>query len=128
MNKCIFLGRTTRDMEIRYSGEMAIGKVTLAVDVGHGERKKASFFRLTAFGKTAESFAKYITKGRKVLVTCYAQQETWKDKDGGNREAVGFTIQEWEFADKAEQAAQPAPAATVPDGFDVAFDDDLPFN
>lgn len=32
MNKVVLMGRTTRDVEVRYSGETAVARMTLAVD------------------------------------------------------------------------------------------------
>ena len=68
MNKVIFCGRTTKDVEMRYSqGEnsMAIGRFSIAIDSGYGDKKKTNFFNCTIFGKQAEAFEKYVPKGTK---------------------------------------------------------------
>lgn len=45
-----FCGRTTKDIEMRYSnGEnsMAIGRFSIAIDSGYGDKKKTNFFNCT---------------------------------------------------------------------------------
>ena len=139
MNLCIFTGRTTKDIELRYiQDNMAVAKFSLAVDNGYGENKKTSFFDMTAFKGTAESMGKLISKGQKIMVQCEAQQNEWQDKDGNRRTSVNFIVRSWEFAEsKNAQNGNAAPttptAATstrtdgfmsIPDG----IDDELPFN
>ena len=99
MNNCVFIGRTTENVELRYTQDnLAIGNFILAVDDGYGEKKHTSFFRFTIFGKSAENMNKHATKGTKIAVECKARQDTWIDKNGNKRGTVGFVVNEWEFA------------------------------
>lgn len=134
MNMCVFTGRTTKDVELRMTQDnMAVANVALAVDDGYGDKKTTSFFNLTAFGKTAESMEKYVTKGTKILVTARAKQNKWQDKNGNNRYDIGFIVTTWEFAQAAGEATQAQPQAkpepdkdgflNVPDG----ITEELPF-
>lgn len=133
MNVCVFCGRTTKDVDLRYSNEMAIARTSLAVDDGFGDNKKTSFFNLTAFGKSAESMEKYVPKGTKIVVNCKAQQNNWKDKQGNNRTDIGFIVNSWEFAESknSEQKTEEKPKPTDKDGFMQIPDglsEELPFN
>ena len=136
MNKAFFIGRTTEDVELRYAAtdnQTAIGAFSIAVDDGYGENKHTSFFNCTIFGKRAEAFSKYVTKGTKVALATRPQQQTWKDKNGNNRSAVKFIVTDWEFAqNKADVANNPAEAnAPVSDEWmnvDDAIGEELPFN
>lgn len=134
MNIVAFTGRTTKDVEIRYtksSNPMAIGRFSLAVDDGFGDQKKTYFFNFTAFGKTAESLEKYVKKGTKIVATGKATQNQWTDKQGNKRSDVAFILQNWEFAESRTEQAAAAPQPQVdsegfmqiPDG----LDEDLPF-
>lgn len=115
MNICAFTGRTTADMELRYTGEqMAVSSFSLAVDDGYGEKQHTSFFSMTAFGKTAESLQKYVTKGTKIAVTARARQNTWTTKEGQKRSSVEFVVDGWEFAQSKGEGAQAAQAAKPP--------------
>ena len=63
MNKCIFVGRTTRDVELRYTqsaNPLAVGRTSIAVERGYGDKKKTSFFNISAFGETAETMGQFV--------------------------------------------------------------------
>lgn len=68
MNKFIISGNITKDISIQYSqAGKAYSKFTVAV-TRKFDREKSDFFNVTAFGKTAEHVANYLSKGSKVLV------------------------------------------------------------
>ena len=131
MNKVIFCGRTTKDIEMRYSqGEnsMAIGRFSIAIDSGYGDKKKTSFFNCTIFGKQAEAFEKYVTKGTKVLLECEANQNQYTDKNGNKVNSVDFIVKSFEFCESKSQNIQQKSASSdgfinIPDG----IESELPF-
>lgn len=136
MNKVIFCGRTTKDIEMRYSqGEnsMAIGRFSIAIDNGYGDKKKTNFFNCTIFGKQAEAFEKYVPKGTKVLLECEANQNQYTDKNGNKVNSVDFIVKSFEFCEsKSQSNSQPQAAQSndnswmsIPDNLD---DSSLPFN
>ena len=134
MNKVIFCGRTTKDIEMRYSqGEnsMAIGRFSIAIDSGYGDKKKTSFFNCTIFGKQAEAFERYVPKGTKVLLECEANQNQYTDKNGNKVNSVDFIVKSFEFCEsKSQSNSQPQPTQNVDMGF-MNIDTDmesLPFN
>ena len=65
--KVILAGRATDNAVKRESksGEVTFTSFDVAVNDG---KKQATFFPVTVFGKTGEAAAKYVTKGRQVLV------------------------------------------------------------
>lgn len=141
MNKVIFMGRITRDPEVRYSnranGQMAIANFSLAVDSGFGQNKKNNFFNMVAFGKVAETVEKYLKKGTKILAECEASQNQYTKQDGTKVNTVQFIMREFEFAESKnsnQQSAntqEPPVAMTDSDGFmDIPdnIDEELPFN
>ena len=139
MNKCYFTGRTTKDIELRYTQDnKAFGKFSLAVESGYGENKKTSFLNMTAFGKTAETLEKYATKGTKLILECQANQNKYTDKNGNQVTSVDFTVLNFEFAesknsnqDNSSSVPKPNPSAYVSnDGFmniPDGIDEELPF-
>lgn len=135
MNKVIFCGRTTKDIEMRYSqGEnsMAIGRFSIAIDSGYGDKKKTSFFNCTIFGKQAEAFEKYVPKGTKVLLECEANQNQYTDKNNNKVNSVDFIVKSFEFCEsKSQSNSQPQPAPSNNDGFmniPDGIEDGFPFN
>lgn len=71
MNKCIFMGRLTRDPEIRYTQSekpVAVINYTLAVDRRYKREGEpsADFINFVAYGAAAEFAEKYFKKRHKV--------------------------------------------------------------
>lgn len=101
MNKCIFVGRMTKEVELRYTANTntAIAKFSLAVDTGYGENKKTSFLNMTAWGKTAEALGNNATKGTKLIIESQAVQNSYTDKNGNKVNTVDFNVVNFEFAE-----------------------------
>jgi single-strand DNA-binding protein len=78
-------GRLTKDPELRYaqSGK-AVTALRLAVD-RVGVDNTTDFFDVIAFGNLAEISAKYLAKGRHVLVEGALRQQTWTDSQSAER-------------------------------------------
>ncbi len=123
MNRFQFLGRLTRDPEIRVmqNSNNKVINFTLAVNRrfadANGERK-TDFFNLIAFGKLAEFFGKYYKKGQQVLVEGRIQTRSYEDKDGLKKYATDFIVEQGYFADSRKDNDNE---------FDVEYTEDLPF-
>ena len=65
--KSIVVGNATAAAEYQKSKKGDVAYATFRLGVT-GRRGETTFFPITVFGKLAESIAKYITKGREVLV------------------------------------------------------------
>lgn len=103
MNKFQFMGRLTRDPEVRNTTTgTQVTAFSLAVNrrfAGQNGERQTDFFNLTAFGKTAEFCAKYFRKGAQVLVEGRIQNRTWEDQNGQKRYATDFIVEDTYFAD-----------------------------
>ena len=71
LNSCTFVGRLTRDSEIRYSqGNLAIVRFSLAINrrkqVNGQWQDVASFLDFSWMGSAAEKTSQYLTRGRQV--------------------------------------------------------------
>lgn len=105
MNKTIFMGRITKDPELRFVGSnnMACCNFTMAVDRSYrkeGEEKQSDFIPIVVFGKLAENFvAKYLTKGLRILVEGRLQTKSWDDADGKKRYGYDIIAEKVEIAD-----------------------------
>jgi single-strand DNA-binding protein len=102
MNKCLFLGRLTKDVELRYAGSdnTAFGNFTLAVERKFKKdgQPTADFLNFVAIGKTAEVMAKYCQKGSLIAVTSRVQTRTWDDTEGKKHYTTEFVVEEFSFA------------------------------
>lgn len=140
MNKFEFLGRLTKDPEVRYTSgnNTQVTTFTIAVNrrfVAQGGERQSDFFNLTAFGKTAEFCSKYFRKGQQVLVTGRIQNRTWEDQNGQKRYTMDFIVEDTYFADSKRDGAgsmdmpvPPMPASTDAGDF-ITIDEteELPF-
>ena len=96
INQVILMGRLTRDPEQRTttSGK-SVTSFSLAVDRA-GQDDQADFFDVTAWEKTGELVAQYLSKGRRCLVQGRLRQDSWDDKETGKKrsrvEVVAFDV------------------------------------
>src|ERR1700681_1763328 len=90
-NKVILVGNLTRDPELRYTPKgMAIAKFGLAINRTWkneaGETKEGvTFVDIDSFGKQAETIAKYMKKGRPLLIEGRLRLDQWDDKQTGQK-------------------------------------------
>ena len=130
MNKFQFLGRLTKDPEVRYTANTnsQVTVFTLAVNrryVSQNGEREVDFFNLTSFGKTAEFCSKYYKKGQQVLVEGRVQNRTLEDQNGQKRYATDFIVEQCYFADSNKNTNDTQEATS--DFVTVAEDEDLPF-
>lgn len=147
MNHAVFMGRLTRDPEVRFSqGEnsMAIARYTLAVNrMGRSSQNNneqtADFINCVAFDKAGEFAEKYYRQGMRVLVSGRIQTGSYTNKDGIKVYTTDLIIQSQEFADSksvsgdgSQSASRPEPSQADGDGFTNipagVEEPNLPFN
>lgn len=117
LNQCTFLGRLTREPDIRYAAEtqMPIARFTLAV--GRGTKKEneadADFITCVAFDKRAEFVERYLGKGIRIVVSGRLQNNNYTDKDGNRVYGMELRAEHIDFADSRNEAggngSQPEP-------------------
>jgi len=139
MNKVIFMGRLTRDPEVRTSGDTAVARFSLAVDrrfKKDGEQT-ADFINCVAFGKTGEFIEKYGHKGTKFVVEGRIQTGSYTNKDGQKVYTTDVVVEQVEFAESKASADgntannpaySNAPTDTSFMNIPDSIDEELPFN
>lgn len=125
-NKVILMGNLTRDPELRTlpSGN-AVARIGLAVNRAYlskeGEKKEeVTYVDVDAFGKQAETIAKWCTKGSGILVEGRLRLDQWDDKSTGEkRSKLGIVLENFTFVGgRSTNSVGGAPAASSYD--DVA--------
>jgi len=97
-NKCIFIGRLTKDVEqINTKTGTTLAKFGLAVNNKYKKDgqliEETMFIDCVAFAKTAENMINYTKKGMLVLVEGKLKLDTWQDaKTGQNRYKHTLTV------------------------------------
>ena len=128
MNNWTGIGRLTKDVELRYTGDqMAVARFTMAIDDGYGDSKKTNFIPVVVFGKSAENCEKFLAKGKMVAVEGKIQTGSYEKQDGTKVYTTDVIANKVEFIDWGEKGEQkPKQSATEPSGFSV-IDEDIPF-
>lgn len=132
MNKTIFTGRLTKEPELRRTGEgTAVLSASIAVDDGWGDKKRTAFPDLVLWSYNAEYIAKYAHKGDLVEVAAKYRERKYTDRDGQNRTAKEFEVDEVHILSSRSKDAQAAPQGFPAGDFaevtDAEGDDRLPF-
>lgn len=133
INRIVLIGRVVRDPELRTT---STGKSVVEMSIAVNKRVKptdgspdADFFRIKAWGQTADYINSYIDKGRLVAVDGRLETRKYQDKDGNNREIVEIIADNVNGLDRPREdapATQPSrrPAAPTTDEYDPFSDDE----
>jgi single-strand DNA-binding protein len=101
LNSVNIMGNLTRDPEMKYTPS---GKSVCALSIANnriytknGERvTEVSYFDVEVWGAAAENCAKYLTKGRGIIVEGRLKQDRW-EKDGKTQSRVRISANNIHF-------------------------------
>ena len=139
-NKVILVGNLGRDPELRYTPQ---GTPVCSFSMATNERRKdkagemqdqTTWFRVTLWGRQAETASQYLTKGRPVYIEGRLRVEEWTDRDGKARHTLEVHATDMQFIGGGrgeqeapmERAAAATGGAAPPEQTDLS-DDDIPF-
>lgn len=143
-NKVILLGNLTRDPELRYTPQGA-GVCEFAIALNHvytnkqtGQKvEEVSYIDLVAWGKTGETIAEYMKKGRQIMIEGRLKQDRWEAQDGKKMSKVRVTVESFQFVGSrpeggggggpAPKGGGAAPAGGPEDGPPPGQEEDIPF-
>ena len=120
MNRIILSGNLTKTPELKVYQSTTVAKFGIAVKRPFSKNDETDFFNVVAFGKTAELCAKYLEKGRRVIIEGRLQTSNYEDRDGNKRTGYDVIVENLEFADSKKKSADSSP---VDDDDDIG----LPF-
>jgi single-strand DNA-binding protein len=148
VNKVILVGNLGKDPEVSYlpSGQ-SVTKFSLATSRSYKDKsgewkEETEWHNIVAWGKTGESVAQYLSKGRQVYVEGRIQSRTWEDKEGKKRYNTDIVADNimllggrgeggGEAQGRPAQAARGAQKPAAEEEFSQAqpeiTDDDIPF-
>lgn len=98
MNKVILIGRLTKDPDLKFAQGTgkAVTRFTLAINRPM-KKDEVDFINCIAFGKTGETIAQYLTKGKQVAVSGQIRTGSYDAKDGTKRYTTDVIIETFEF-------------------------------
>ena len=126
LNKVMLIGNLTRDPESKFlpSG-MTVCELGMAInrhftDQSGEKREQTCFVDLTAFGRQAETLAKYMKKGRPLYVEGRLDFQTWESKEGQKRSKLKVVGENMQFIGSGgggrPSGGEEQPAASQPQG------------
>ncbi|MCB0383831.1 MAG: single-stranded DNA-binding protein [Bdellovibrionales bacterium] len=110
LNKALFIGRLTRDPELRYTqGGQAVCSFGLAVNREYktqdGQKNTETFFiDVETWGSRAETLHKYLNKGSQVYIEGRLKSDSW-EKDGQVRYKTKLVTENFQFLDSAKSGS-----------------------
>ena len=119
MNRIILSGNLTKTPELKFYQNTTVAKFGIAVKRPFSKNDETDFFNVSAFGKTAELCAKYLEKGRRVIIEGRLQTSGYTDKDGNKRTSYDVIVENLEFADSKKKAD--SPPTKDDNNFDMPF-------
>jgi single-strand DNA-binding protein len=125
-NKVLLLGNLTRDPELRVTPKgTPVCQFGLAVnrqfkDESGQSREEVTFVDLEAWGKQAETIAKFLTKGRPLFVEGRLKLDQWDDKASGQkRSKLKVVLENFQFLGGPREGG---PGGGASAGDDAAID------
>lgn len=128
MNQVNLIGRLTKDPELKYTAGAGTAVTTFNIAVDRIYKKEgqpdADFLPIVVWGKTAESAAQHLAKGRLVGVTGRLQTRSYDHEKGYKVYITEIVASELKFIDwgsKKEQAQEEYHDMVPVDGDDIPF-------
>ena len=134
MNHVVLMGRLTRDPELKYSqAGKAFSKFTVVVN-REFKREEADFINCTAWGKTAETIAEYLRKGRRIALQGRISVSSY-EQNGETRWSTEVVVDKFEFVDTAnskmegnsQMQSKKSENSSANDNDEIMDDDNFPF-
>ena len=120
MNRVVLLGRLTAKPELRYTpSNTGYTRFSVAVDrriARQDGTRETDFINCVAWGKTAETIARYFDKGNQICVDGSIRTGSYTAQDGSKRYTTDVNVDNFDFVDKkgsnSEAFAPSAPQET----------------
>jgi single-strand DNA-binding protein len=136
-NKITLVGNLGKDPDFRYTPQ---GNPVCTISLATNERRKdksgefqdvTTWFRVTLWGKQAETAQKFLTKGSPIYIEGRLRVEEWSDRDGKTRYTLDVQGTDMQFLGRGEGSgsgsAAPPPPSAPDSGNGPSDDDEIPF-
>jgi single-strand DNA-binding protein len=135
-NKIILVGNLGRDPELRYTPQ---GTPVCNFTVATNEKRKdragetqdiTTWFRVTLWGRQAETASQYLTKGRPIYVEGRLRLDEYTDRDGNKRQTLEVNATDIHFigSSRGDETTENVKSTGAVTSHDTEIsDDDIPF-
>lgn len=110
--RTIVVGHLGRDPEMRYTQDgtpvtsFSVATTRRWTDKEGGQREETTWFRVSAWGRQAETCNQYLSKGRLVLVEGIVTASAWKGRDGEPRASLELRADRVAFLGQPQRAGE----------------------
>lgn len=133
LNKVFLTGNLTRDPELVHTNTSSVTKFDIAVNRSYKDssgdyKKETEYFNIVVWGKSGENCAKYLAKGRPVLIEGRLQTSKW-EQDGQKRTKTFIVAEKVQFlgSGKSGKNSSGDEPDFAPEGGEFGDDDAVPF-
>lgn len=142
-NKITIVGNLGRDPELRYTPQgNAVCNFSMATNDKRRDKSGetqdiTTWFRITLWGKQAETASKFLTKGSPIYIEGRLKVEEWTDRDGKGRYTLEVQATDMQFISAGQRGDEMTTGGAADEtGFDdtesvkstaAPGDDDIPF-
>lgn len=138
MSKIMIIGNVGRDPELKMTGNgRPVCEFSVAVNrvFGGGQgaerQEQTDWYRISCWGKQAETAQQIVQKGRLVFVEGRFTPREWTDRDGNKRTSLEISANDFQLLDsrrdRGEGMGATPPTATPPDEGGKFDPDEIPF-
>jgi len=126
LNKIMLIGNVGSDPEMRYTPNgKAVTSFRMATNrrytTSSGEsREETEWFRVSVWGKQAESCNQFLSKGKRVYVEGRLSSQNWEGQDGQMRTSLEVSANRVIFLDRVASTSLPEEGGLEPE--DLPFD------
>lgn len=130
-NKIIIVGNLGKDPELRYTPQ---GTPVCSFSLATNEKRKGrdgeaadvtTWFKVTLWGRQAETASQYLAKGRPVYIEGRLRVEEYTDREGAKRHSLEVNATDMQFIGGGN--SQSAQSSNAKDAAPKDDDDDPPF-
>ncbi len=138
MSKIMIIGNVGRDPELKMTGTgRPVCEFSVAVNrvfgggQGAEKQEQTDWYRISCWGKQAETAQQIVQKGRLVFVTGRFTPREWTDRDGNKRTSLEISCDDFQLLDsrrdRGEGMGATPPGTTPPDEGGKFDPDEIPF-
>lgn len=107
LNSIMVIGRLTADPVLKY---LNTGNAVVEFSIANNyfipnNDKAVNYFDVVAFGKTAETVSKWLTKGKQIAISGSLRQDRWTDKEGASKSRIRIMMQSMQILSPRDAAS-----------------------
>lgn len=132
MNKCMFFGRITRDVDLQFTAGKGVAVAKFGIAVNRSVKNEqgnyeADFINCVAFGKQAELIAEHFVKGNQICLNGRLQTGSYFNKEKVKVYTTDIVVEGFDFVAGNKGTGAVAGTTEIDAGLEPIEGEELPF-